>query len=234
MFNTIFGYSHQFVKQIDEDMRHKLKLLVNMANEMKSNMEIDLDDFKIKLNKSHDSLVQNLHNSLAEFFYTYQKAIPFNKMPDLQYLQPAKYWCKKGLRATKQTKFYYDFYSVWINQAVIFLNDKPELTDKILAIYSELDYNYQFPNTHNKNDLQKWRYKINQNGIIIHKSEKKTIPIILGELFAFQEGIMNDNNYTRNWGLYSTSFYNIVMVNTFIKILSDIEISIELPQNNIA
>jgi hypothetical protein len=234
MFNTIFGYSHQFVKQIDQDMRDKHQILVIMANDIKSNITTDLYDIKIGLDKKPDFRVKKLHNSLAEFFYTYQKAIPFNKIPDLQYLQPAKYWFKKGLRATEQTTFYHDFYYIWINQAVIFLNDKPDLTDKILAIYSELDYYYQFPITHNKNELQNWRFKMNENGMIIHKSEIKTLQTILEELITFQEGLINDNQNTRNWGLYNSSFYNVVMVNTFIKILSDIEISIALPQNNIA
>jgi hypothetical protein len=178
--------------------------------------------------------VKLLHNSVSKFLYNYQKAIPFVQMPYTKSLQPnRKYWFKNGFRIKTERDFYYDILGIWITEAEKFLYGKPEETDKILAIYSELDYHYQHQDSYNRNDLQRWRFKMNKDGIIEHKCEKVTLAIVLGGLITYQEGIYNDNENTRNWGLYKSSFYNTVMLQVLNKIVNEIGTTIIEPNKNL-
>ena len=93
-----------------------------------------------------------------------------------------------------------------------------------------MDYIYQHPDTHSMKKLKEWKFTLGQDGTTIENSrgEKRTLDTMFSELITFQEGIYNDSVSTRNWGLYNSTFYNIVMYNVLIKIVSEVETAILL------
>jgi hypothetical protein len=238
IYNGLFRGSQDFVPELDENIRLNMQLnvvrLTGTISEIDENVMINnVDDIKIGLKKTRitdvqvdiQAEVQELHKIISRKLYSYQKAISFDKTPYIKSLKPdRKYWFKTGFHTKKEKNFYNDIYTLWIDEAVLFLDGKNELTDKILGIYSELDYHYQHQSSYDRNELEKWRFKMNKDGIIEHKCEKMTLQRILGSLITYQDGLINDNGHTRNWGLYNSSFYNLVMFRVLSKIISNLDI----------
>ena len=230
--NRFFGHSQVLTNtEINLSMRDDTDRLLSKYNNTTCAMVMfsNIYDIKIGLGTYKKNIgvenVTQLHLTLIKFLYEYQSAIPFGKMSYIQRLQPLrKYWFKSGFRTKTLQQFCRNIHELWVDEAIIFLDGKKEFTHKILAIYSELDYHYQFPNTHNRKDMQNWEYTMNQNGTIQHKSEKVTLQQVLGGLIMYQDGIYNDNGHTRNWGLYNSSFYNVVLFKVFGKIINDIRV----------
>ena len=227
IYNNLFSRSKVFLTEVNVIMRDDAEQLMDITKEIENQQMLNhITDIKlgVKNNKFKAEIksIKILHKEVSQFLYEYQKVIPFDKTSYTKGLQPdRKYWCKSGFRIKKERDFYNDIiYKKWTSEAELFLNGKKELTDKLLGIYSELDCYYQCPDTYNKKD---WKYTMNNDGIIEHKSEKVTLEQVLCGLVMYQEGIYNDNRNTREWGLYDSLFYNIVMLQVLTKIVSEIE-----------
>ena len=236
IYNTLFGSPKIFITEVNDDMRSYLKQLTDLVVDIDvdNNLINNLNDIKIGLETYAKDIgieyIQDLHSELSGFIYNYQKAIPFDKTPYIQCLQPTSKYCfKKGLRIIKEDSFYNAIiYEKWPGEAVNFLDGKKDLTNKILDIYSELDYHYNYPETFNRKTMQKRKFKMNKNGIIENTfGEEKTLYDIMCDLITYQEGIYNDNSNTREWGLYNSSFYYIVKYIVLTKIVHEIETAIK-------
>lgn len=227
IFNAILCHSSQdFVLEMDEFMRDDIKRIQSIKYDTSCRMMENLDDIKIDLDTYKKNIgienVKKLDINLVKFLYDHQSAIPFGEMSYIRCLQPNKYWFKNGFRIKTEKQFRDDINQLWVAEAVLFLNENKKLIEKILDIYSVLDYSYQHPDTYNRNDLKKWKFKMNKDGTIQHQSDKVTLERILSELIMFQEGLYNDTQKTRQWGLYNSSFYNAVLFRVFGKIIEEI------------
>ena len=266
IYTALFGEPKIFVTEVDDKLRKSVKSMKDTVDVIKiyNDMICYLNDIEIGMEQCTTNIgiydVQRLHVEVSRFLYEYQKAIPFDKTPYIQCLQPTRKYCftpflfenahsgafssaksngsmrilnaqrcKKGFRVQTEDDFYKKIlYEKWVGEAKLFLIGKKEFTDKILSIYSDLDYMYNYSNTYNRKKMKNWRFRMKEDGTIANKcGEKKTLDEILCGLISYQEGIYNDNGYTRDWGLYRSSFYNIVMYNILTKIILDIDTAIK-------
>ena len=221
----------KYIHDIEIELKpHKKDIGVEGDNDMIKNIhdnEIELKTYKKDIGIEG---VQELHSELSGLLYHYQKAIPFEKTPYTQSLQPTSKYC-----FTNSNKSYDTFYKEiitekWASEAVHFLKGDKTLTDKILDIYTQLDYRYQHPSRYSMKKLKAWTFTMGPDGETIENicGEKRTITTMFSHLVLFEDGIYNDGCDTRHWGLYHSAFYHIVMYKVLTKIVLEIETAIQL------
>ena len=236
MYKCVFGEAKVFATEVNDEMRSYLEELKSQIHNIEddSNMIKYIHDIEngLKTYKKDIGIegVQDLHSELSGFLYHYQKAIPFEKTPYTQPLQPTSKYCfKKGLRIKSEDAFYKEIITKkWASEAVLFVEGNKTLLDKILAIYTELDCQYQHPDTFSIKKLNSWKFTMGSDGVISNSyKEKHTLTEMFSELVQFEEGIYNDTSRMRHWGLYNSTFYHIVMYNLLSKIVSELEAAIQ-------
>lgn len=168
--------------------------------------------------------IQKTKKNIISFLHDYQYVISWNKPILNEFISPKKYKTKKHF----ENKI---IYWIWVNEAITYIENKKEIIlEKLLKIYSYLTCCYEYDDSFtlellNNNYLfhetyQKNIFKNNEN-------ERITLYELINGLIIHEEGIYNDNSNTKEWGLYKSSFYNIIMIEVFEKIIFQITKQIE-------
>ena len=182
-------------------------------------IQINMGDKKYKLDnisKKGFNIVY-LQNEIIELLYEYQYIIQFENNILHQYYSEIKL-----NNYIKINDIHEKLKTIWIREAILYIDQNREIViPKLMEVYCYLNYHFNFPssNTEDKILNEYFYYETFEKNVFINNydNEKITLEEVLIELFNYQDGMYNDNKRTRNWGLYRSSFYNIIM----FKILND-------------
>ena len=115
---------------------------------------------------------------------------------------------------------------MWIEKAKIFIKkNKDILLKKLLILFSYLDYIYESNNVFVLEKYENYMfYETDEEEIYQNKSEKKIkLDELLEMIIEYQDGLPYDNPNTYNWGLYRTSFYNLVLYEVLLELISNLD-----------
>ena len=221
--------STTFVTKENKGFYREIRYLIEMLDH--------IDDVKVELNMGnhrytlddindtdfHDYL-KDLMETLTSFLYRYQKIIPFESSVVLNFFQRKRYFLFKNKFEIKNKKDFKNdiIYKKFIEEAIIAIHNNEDLfLQKILIIYNFLDYSYNHPSS-NIIEIEKKMYTKRGKNKFSDGYQDVTLEEILCSLISFEEGLYNAPSHINYWGLYKSSFYNLILYDSLKKIIYEL------------
>jgi hypothetical protein len=221
MYNALLGPRIILDKEPNEMFQNKINNLVtdlNSVSEKKVDLEMGTIFYKLDdiTGEHFYSELSELQKNVNQFLHDYQYII-VSKMDTLN-----KHYAKQTYLSNK--KILQKQREIWFAEARQFVvENRQEMLPKLLKVYSFLDC--QFSKSFSMKKLEKYQFLETQKPWVFRNTfngKTCTLEELLTHLWTYEIGIYNDTEDTRHWGLFKSSFYNLVLFRILEKTIDEI------------
>jgi hypothetical protein len=223
MYNALFSPSVVLPKEPNAIFYQKIKdILHELEKVHEEKVELNMGDTFYKLDNISESHFYNdinqLQKKINQFLHDYQYVI-MSKMDVLSKHYIKQTYLTQQKISNKQT-------IIWMNEAREFvLENREQVLPKLLTLYSFLDCMYHFSRSFSMKKLKKYQYSETEKPEMFIRNDSSltcTLEGLLKDIWRYEIGIYNDAEDTRHWGLFKSSFYNIVLLHVLEKTMQEV------------